>query len=812
MKKIFTLLTAVGLMSFAGHAQLTSGKVTGNVISSNKPVDAATINLLKATDSSIIKAAVSSSGKFSFENIPGGKYLIAITAVGFSKQYTPSFQLNEQNPTQQIAAIQLTAVQKALREVTVSAKRPFIEQRAGKTLINVEASPTNSGLNALEVLEKSPGVSVDKDGNISLRGKQGVMILVDGKPTYLSGADLAALLKNMQSNNLDQIEIMTNPPAKYDAAGNSGIINIKTKKNTVRGMNGSISNTYTQGLYGRTNNSFTLNYRNNKLNVFGGYGFNYYEGYNSLLIDRRFYDANKNIVGSADQASRPHFKGYNNNIKAGLDYNFSKKDVAGFVVNSNFNNGKEDPSGLSYIRNAAGEVLYSLRSSNDNSSTFSNISTNFNYKHTFDSTGKEISADADYVHYKKSSHTLMTTETFDGAGFKNSHDVKLRGEIPSDINIFSVKVDYVHPISKTLKVEAGAKSSYVNSDNMVAYTRDNGTGWKADDRSNHFKYQENINAGYVSVSKSWKKWNLDAGLRVENTNAKGKQFSNDSSFKRDYTNVFPNIGLSYEASRKHQFNFSYSRRIDRPDYDDLNPFVFFLDSLTYGKGNPYLQPQFTNKLEFSHTYGKFLTTSINYAQTDDVITQLLKQDTEKKITYQTRENVNKMRQVGMTVAFNAPITKWWNTNIYVNIFNNHYTGLYQSDPIDIQFTSFATNINNSFSFGKGWGAEVGGFYRSKGADGLLVANPMYLVNAGVSKQVLNKKGTIRLSVRDIFFTQRFSGYARYSDVDVNLSSTRDSRQVSASFVYRFGKTNIAPARRRTGGAGDEQNRIKGGGN
>jgi iron complex outermembrane recepter protein len=808
MKKLFTILAAFGLASFTSEAQLN---LSGTVGSAGKPLEAATINLLKASDSSIVKMTMSMKmGDFKLSNIETGKYLVYVTAVGYQKYYSPAFELG--NQSHKLPAIDLAAANKALAGVTVTSKKAFIEQRPGKTVINVEASATSAGLNALELLEKSPGVSVDKDGVISLKGKQGVMVLVDGKPTYMSGADLAGLLKSMQSNNIDQVEIMTNPPAKYDAAGNSGIINIKTKKSNTRGLNGNLSSSYTQGIYGRTNQSLNVNYRNKNINIFGGLGYSYYEGFNNLKLDRVFYGADKSIVGLSDQVSRPHFYGNNYSAKAGVDYTLSKKDVIGVMVNSFFSNGGENPYSTSYVRDARSNIIYSLKSENDNTFKFSNVSTNFNYKHTFDSIGREISADLDYIYYNKNSNTLLSTATFDKHGAKNANDVNLKGVIPSGIDIYSFKVDYVHPLSKTLKLEAGGKSSFVNSNNQVEYTRNNGTGWYADNRSNHFIYKENLNAAYVSISKNWKKWNMQVGLRAENTIAKGKQVINDSSFDRNYTNLFPNIGVGFDASKKHQFNFSYSRRIDRPDYDDLNPFVFFLDSLTYGQGNPYLQPQITNKFEGSYTFNRFLTTTLNYEETDDVITQLLKQDTEKKVTYQTRDNVNKMKQIALTVMVNKPITKWWNTNVYLNVFNNHYTGMYVADPIDIQFTSFAGNMTNSFTFPKGWGAEVSGFYRSKVADGLLIANQMYMVNGGVTKQVLKKKGTLKLSIRDIFLTQKFSGYARYSDVNVNLTSTRDSRQVSLSFNYRFGKTSIPPARKKSGGAGDEQSRVKAGGN
>ena len=830
MKKILTLLTVVLTLSFVSRAQLTNtapaekvirGRITGSVIDGNtKTIESATITLSRLKDSSVAKMSVADkTGKFEFENIAEGKYFVSISAVGHEKGFSETIEINASNTDIKLKTIELVPQAKSISGVTVTSKKPFIEQKAGKTIINVDASPTNTGLNALELLEKSPGVSVDNDGNISLKGKQGVMILVDGKPTYMSGADLTALLKNMQSTSLEQIEIMTNPPAKYDAAGNSGIINIKTKKGIVKGMNGSANASYTQGLYARFNGGLNLNYRNDKLNLFGSYNAGKYEGYNNLTIARRFYESdNTTLKGSSDQLSRPHFKGIYHGVKAGMDYYFTKKTIAGVVVNANFNDNDEDPTSTSYVRFPSGAVDYKIGSRGDNSRKWTGVSSNFNFKHTFDSTGREITADVDYAFYNNKSNTQLTTQIFDANDVKNDDDIILRGDIPSNIDIYSAKVDYIHPFKSGIKLEAGVKTSFVKTDNQVEYLRNSGAGWTADDRSNHFVYEENINAAYAIFSKSIKKWELSAGLRVENTNATGHQIKSDSSFKREYTNLFPNVGLSYSAGEKNQFNFSYSRRIARPDYDDLNPFVFFLDSLTYGQGNPYLQPQFTNNFEVSHTFNKFLTTTLNYTQTDDIITQMLKQNTEKKVTFQTQENFNKMKQIGIAVMANFPVTKWWNMNIYTNVFNNHYTGIYQdgakNDAIDVQFTSFGGNMTNSFTIGKkGWTAEVSGWYRSKVAEGLLVANEMYAVNSAISKTILKKKGTIKLGVRDIFYTQQFSGYAKYSDVDVDITSKRDSRQFNLSFNYRFGKKNIAPERRKRGGASDEQNRVNtGGGN
>jgi iron complex outermembrane receptor protein len=815
MNKLITLLTTVFItLSLTSFAQQSNNKISGSVTDENtKTIESATITLLKAKDSSIAKITTSDkTGNFTFENISDGKYLISISAVAHETAHSVVFEVNAANTTIKLKTIRLVPQLKSLGTVTVTAKRPLIEQRPGMTVLNVDASPANTGTNALELLGKSPGVSVDNDGNISLKGKQGVLILIDGKPTYMSPADLAAFLKNMQSSNLDQIEIMTNPPAKYDAAGNSGIINIKTKKGNIKGMNGTVNTGYSQSYYSMFNGSANLNYRNNKLNLFGGYNGGTYEGYNNLTIARKFYENDKTLAGSGDQLSHRHYKGTYQSAKAGMDYYFSKKDVAGFVVNGYFGDNHQPQSTNANVRDATESILYKLRSIANNSSSYNNISANGNYKHTFDSTGRELSADIDYAHYNNKSNNNLNTQSFDANDIKNGNAVNLAGHIPSTINIYSGKLDYVHPFKNGLKLESGVKTSYVETDNQVTYLRDNGSGWSQDDRSNHFIYKENINAAYAIFSKKMKKWDVTAGLRLENTISKGHQLKNDSTFNRNYTNLFPNAGIGFSANDKNQINFSYSRRVARPDYEDLNPFIYFIDSLTYGQGNPYLQPQFTHNFELSHTYNKFLTTTINYTQTNDIITQILKQDAEKKTTYQTTENLSSMKQFGVSVTANVPVRKWWNMNVYTNVFNNHYKGIYGADPINVQVTSFMGNMTNSFTMSKGWSAEVSGWFRSKGAEGLLIAGNMGAINSAISKQILKKKGTIKIGVNDILNTQQFHGYAKYSVVDVKVDTYRTSRQFNLNFIYRFGKTNIPSERRKTGGAGDEQNRVKSGGN
>lgn len=810
---LFFLLLSV----YTAVGQTGGKKIVGNVIGSNqKALEAATVTLLKANDSSLVKIGVSDrTGAFEFDNIPEGKYIVSISGVGHETSYSP-VEIRPTSNNITLKTVELLPRAQSMAGVVVTAKKPPIEIKAGKTVVNVDASPTNAGLNVLEILEKSPGVSVDNDGNVNLKGKSGVLILIDGKQTYLSGTQLAAFLKSIQSNSLDQIEIMTNPPAKYDASGNAGVINIKTKKGMLKGMNGNVNFTYNQGFYPKLFGGANFNYRNEKLNVFGSYDGGQWEGFGILKIDRNFYK-DGSFSGSSDQATNRHNKANWNNLKIGMDYNFSKKDVAGIVVTGRLNPWKNLQTSESNLRDVHGNISSVFISDAYNANKTRNINTNFNYKHTFDSTGREITVDLDQGYYKNTGTNFLTTKIYDTGGEQIGNTILLEGNVPSTINIYTAKTDYVHPFSKTMKLEAGIKTSFVNTDNNVLYRRDSSTGWKVDEqRTNHFVYKENINAAYGIFTATIKKWEFTGGLRIENTNVSGTQELNDSSFTRNYTNLFPNAGAVYTINDKNQLSFAYSRRIRRPDYENLNPFTFFLDSLTYGQGNPYLQPEMSDRAELSHTFKKFLTTTISYTQTNDIITEILKQYTEKRTTFQTKENFSRMRQLGLSVSMNKQLTSWWNLNVYSGVFRNNYSGLYNdgatNTPVDINVTSISGNITNSFTFAQTWAAELSGWYNSNPSEGLLIGRSMGAINMGVSKQLMNKNATIKFGVRDLLRTSNFSGYSRYADVDIDISNDRrkDNRVYNISFTYKFGKNNIAPARQRRGGANEEQSRVKSG--
>ncbi len=816
MKKLSILFVIVIALGIKSIAQVKNGRISGTIIDGNtKTIESATITLQRAKDSSLAKMSVADkNGHFNFESVPDGKYFVSVTAVGHNKGFSETIEINTANPSVELRTIELVPAAKNLGAVTVTAKKPLVEQKLDRTIVNVEASITNVGNSALEVLEKSPGVTVDKDGNISLKGKQGVVVMIDGRPSYLSGADLAALLKNMPSSQLDQIEIMTNPPAKYDAAGNSGVINIKTKKNKQFGYNGSITSGYTQGRFARFNDGINFNYRNGKFNVFTSMNYSRNHRGEDLLITRNFRDANtKNLISIFDQNSAMTNQSHYYSGKVGLDFSPGKKTTMGIVLSSYSNPHTWTSRTNTFIYDPNYNLVSQTKANSRNDDKWKNFSSNFNFRTVLDSNGQELTSDLDYIQYRSTSTQPLISSYYDNAGNLLATPDTLFGNLPQNITIYSGKMDYTLPMKKGAKFEAGIKSSYVKTDNNASYDSiQNGQHIPDYNRSNHFIYTENINAAYVNYSRPLgKKWSGQFGLRIENTNAKGDQLTTNNKFKRNYTQLFPTVYLQYSANEKNQFVINYGRRINRPDYEDLNPFIHFLDRYTFEQGNPNLKPQFSHNIELSHTYKGFLTTTLNYSRTTDIIQQVIEQNELNNETFIKKSNIATRDQLGITVTAYKELTKWWSGNIYLNVANNKFRGIVNNEPVSIGITGFTMQMQQQFKWGKGWGAELSGFYRTKGVEGVIFIEPIMQVDAGFSKQILKNKASIKLNVRDIFANAVFKGYSRYGNVDARFKDINDSRAVSLGFTWRFNKGKLkASAGKSNGGASDEQERVKSG--
>jgi hypothetical protein len=802
------------LSSLYTLAQDAGTRITGLITNSEgKPVEAASVTLIRAAEKKIVKIAITNTqGEYEFVGTKPGAYLIQVTATGYNAGAAAPFEIKEGQDNYVPEIAPLAMAEKSLGNVTVTGRKPIVENKIDRMVVNVESMISSAGSNALEVLEKSPGIMVDRDGNISLKGKQGVIVLLDGRPTYLSGTDLANMLRNMPSSELDQIEIMTQPPAKYDASGNAGLLNIRTKKSKANGFNGSASVSYVQGRYPKSPNSLSLNWRHNKVNLFANYGFSYWEGFNDINILRKFGTAPNQTIFNQDTYG--HSYGRNHNAKVGMDFYADKKTTFGVVVNGTVNPRDFYSDGEARISGADMVVDSINLASSHNHDSWKNLGVNFNFRKVLDSKGSEITADADYVWYGTQTNQNSDNNMVYPDGTPVGDPFLIKGDLPSDIRIYSIKSDYTRKLTNGARFDAGIKSSLVKTDNNAKYYIYDKThsDWVIDDtRSNHFLYDENINAIYVNYNQQFKKWGIQTGLRLENTIGRGEQITTKEVFKRNYTQLFPTLYVSHKPNDKHTFAFTYGRRIERPNYQDMNPFQFFLDQFTYRQGNPYLLPQFSNNLELSHNFKGALNTTLNYTYTSDIINDILKQDDDTKVTYQTKENIGNRTNIGLAISYNAPIKKWYTISFYANPYYNRYQGMVNNLPLDVSMVSFMVNMNNQFRFGKGWGAEVSGFYRSKTQDaGIIIANPMGVVNFAFSKQIIQGKGSLRLALNDPFWIQRFSGYTKFGNINTEIKSQWDNRRVGLTFTYRFGKQMQQAPRRRNGGATEEQQRVGGG--
>lgn len=810
MSKILTLIGCMFLTAFV-HAQRISGFVKDE---KGKAIASASITLQQAKDSAIVKLSVTDKeGNFIYNNISAGKYFVSVVAVGYQKQSSLVFELGTIDFM--VPAFNLQKAVKQLEGVTVTSKKPMIEVKADKTIVNIEGSINAQGSDAFELLRKSPGVTVDRDDNISLSGKNGVQIYIDGKPSPLSGKELADFLRSLNSNQIESIELITNPSAKYDAAGNAGIINIKLKKNKAYGTNGSVNAGYGIGIYGKYNAGLNLNHRNNNVNLFGNYSFNNSTNENNMNLYRQQLDTLFDQKGTMTQ------KNTSNNFKAGLDYFINKYNTIGVIVSGNFNNNSMSNysnTPITYMPTNTGyRLLIADNSSNGNRN---NTNVNINYRHA-DTAGRELNMDADYGSYRLNNNQLQPNYYYNFSG-SNELERRVYNMIaPSKIDIATFKTDYEQPFAKG-KLGIGGKFSLVETTNN--FERFNVfTSTKVLDtlRSNNFNYKENINAGYVNYNRQYKGINIQLGVRVENTNATGtstgyKQngagYANyDSTFKRNYTNLFPSAAITFNKNPMSQWSLSYSRRIDRPAYQDLNPFEFKLDEYTFQKGNTQLIPQYTNSFNLTHSYKYTLTTTLNYSHVKDVFTQLI--DTaEKSKSFITKKNLATQDIVSVNISYPFQY-KWYSVFANMNMNYSRYKANFGAGrTIDLDAAAFNIYMQHSFKLGKGYTGEISGWYNSPSIwQGTFKSKSMGSVDAGLQKQILKGKGNLKLSVSDIFYTMRWSGTSNFAGQLLTASGNWESRQFKINFSYRFGKLTVKSARQRATGAEDESKRVQSGG-
>ena len=805
MKKIYSLFFCISAISNIAIAQLT-----GTVKSpDNQAVAGATVVLLKPDNKLIKVVFTDSEGKFEFEQPVADSCKISVSYVGFATYFSALF-----TPKNTVLPFDITLLIAAtnLQEVKIVARRPFIERKIDRTVVNVDALIGNAGATALEVLEKAPGVTLDQNDGLILKGKSGVMVFIDDKPTYLAAADLAGYLKSLPAGSIETIEIMTNPPAKYDAAGNAGVINIKLKRNIERGFNGGINLAYGQGRYGRTNNSLNFNYRINKINFFSNAGISQNDSYQDLTIWRQYYKPTGEYDSAFTQNSYIKKENGSANLKLGFDCYFSKKATMGVVLTGFRNPSARITTNKAQILDINNQLTGKVEAFNPTQSLWRNRSANINYAYKLDSTGRELSMNLDYINYNSEMSQTLTNAVFDAKNKFVSQTI-LDSSLPTNISIKTAKIDYVHPLTSGGKLEIGTKTSFVETKNVADFTDVfDKIRTPNYDFSNSFNYNENINAAYLNYSKNYKQLSLQLGLRLENTNITGYQLGNikikDSTFVRNYSNIFSTFYAQYQldTTQTHVVGFNLGRRVERPNYQDMNPFSYPMDRFTYYGGNPFLQPTFSYNFELSHTYKNKFTTTLEYSLAKNIISETNEQ--RGTIYYSRPGNLGEKLIYG--ISFNGTFQpyKWWTIQVYGLAQNRSYKAFLYEQTLDESRPFWLIMPTNQFQMSKGWSAELAGSYQSKVLSGQFLVLPVWAIRAGVSKKILKDQATIKFNVSDILYTNQVGGDIRnIANATANWYSYLDTRVVSVAFSYRFNKGKTLNIRQ-SGGSDSEKSRVK----
>ncbi len=805
MLKIIHQLTSFLLLAFAALASAQTDKIT---ITGQFPLSAtsgeAVVYLINAQDQSLAKTEIAdATGNFAFSSVSKGNYSIRMTQNGQTlysgETFAAQADLN-------LGTIAISDV-KQLEEVTIAKTKQYIERHDGKMILNVENSIAAAGSSAFEVLERAPGINVDTNDNISLRGRGGIIVQIDGKPTPMTGANLANYLRGIPSGSVEKIEFISNPSSKYDAAGTS-IINIKMKKDKRRGTNGSISSSVGQGRYIKNNNNLSLNHRNQNLNIFGNYSFAYREGFNDLQLNRKFYEGNT-FTGAFDQDNYLKMTFRNHIARAGVDYRINDEHTLGVLVSGVSN--KFNPTGNNfsdvYDQNAVRSTYF--RSQSHNKDNWRNYSANLNYKFVIDTTGTEFTTDIDYANYSNTTDQNFDIiyGTYNGSAAALPY--RVHGDLQGSLNIYAVKSDFVKHFGKT-KFESGIKSSYVQADNDLMYfDRSSGSDAYDPTKSNRFIYKENINAAYLNAAREFGKFNFQLGLRLENTNISGEQLANSRSFDDSYIQLFPSALISYAMHPKHSFDLNYSRRIQRPGYDQLNPFRFYIDHTTYKEGNPYLIAQTTHSFELTHAFNQKIFTTLSFTRTSDNITDTVSPSlTQAQVTVQSVNNLDSVDVFGLYFIVPVNVTKWWDATNNINLYTAKYNGNVSNTQLS-NAGNFTWNIstNHNFKLGGGFFAELSGEYRAKERYAFDNIQPIWFMNAGLQKKFENKS-TLKLAMTDIFRTNLIKARLNYTGYEEHFAVRRDSQVITLSYTYNFGQGN-GNGRRRTGGADDIKQRAGG---
>ena len=808
MKKI-NLIIGLTFLTVLLNAQT---RIKGRLINNeNEPIPFATVAIMKSLDSTILKGNFTTEdGTFEFEKIQPGNYYVKSMAIGMAKKISPSFEIKD---AQTEFVLKDLIVEKSglnLKSVEIAATKSLIEFKNGNTVINVENSMLAAGNTAYDLLKRAPGVSVDNNDKIAIQGKEGVKIMIDGRMQQLSTDQLANLLQSMSAEGIDKIEIMKNPSVKYDAEGTAGIIQIKTKKAKILGYNGSASVGIVQGALLGGNGGISLNYKAQKYAITSSLNATSRNRQKELNITRKIRTNAEDLI--FDQSNSEINKNKSMEYKLGADYYVSNKTTLGVMLDGGAGTPNSNGTNNTFILGNNTVGFDNLASLSDIKNNWNSNNLNLNLTHKTDSLGGQLDASFDYTMYKESGENNY------GNYFKDAQNNEVinmfpniyRNTILSDINMLIGAVNYKKPFGNKVTFETGLKYSDVNTDNSLLFERKENLSdnfYNDVNFSNSFSYKENVGAGYVNFIKEFSKLSMQIGLRAEYTNATGFNKTIQSKINRDYLQLFPNVSFDFKQSESHSFQMSYNRRINRPDYFQLNPFKFYLDQYTASEGNPFLNPETSHNIDFSHTFKGNLNNSISFSRTEDAISQLTVQDDDTKETKQITRNIKASNILSYNLSANVPVKKWFSVQLSLSAWYQNFEGAINGINFNIGKPSMQGNITNAIILPKEFSLEVSGQYTSSLLWGIFEVKPRGSVDIGIKKMLCKNKVSIKLSASDIFRTSLTRVDVHFDNQNINLSQYQDTRRVNLTFKYNFGNAKFRLNNNRSSN-NDEKNRLK----
>ena len=786
-----------------------TGSLTGTLQDEKSaPLPLANVSILKAADNKFVAGALTTSeGKFSIKTPEPGKYFLRFTSIGFAEFKTDAFEVTRADFTKDFGSLTLKADIKTLQDVSVTALRPTITQLADRMVVSVEGTAMAAGNTAYAVLSRAPGVFIDAEGNIQLNGKSGVTVMIDNKLTYLSARDLRTMLEAMPAENLKNIEVITNPSAKYDAEGNSGILNINLKKNTQQGMNGSVYTNYNYNFKQQHGYSTggNINYKSGKWNSFMNVDLARRVGGRDATFTRVFYAQNKttyfdqNAVGSYLNQGPP-------SVRMGTDYSFNNNHSVGVIFAYTKNTGKQDFLTDTYIGTAPKTPSQLIEADNISTNTYRNRTINFHYTGKLDTLGTMLTSDFDYVKITNRGFTNMYNYF---TNMNNGQKVQdfLYTNTPSGFDIYSAKIDFTLPVKKVFKLEMGTKASRVISENDFQFFLNNGSLVLDPKRTNHFKYNESIYAGYLNGSGPIsKKLTAQAGLRLEHTASIANSITLKKITPNSYTNLFPSLFLQHKVSDNYGINYSYSRRLTRPNYGSLNSFKAYRDPYTWYEGNPYLRPQYTNSFSLTQIFKKLYVVTLNYQQHKDAMNEIPMLNVDSAITVYTTGNISSGKSMGLNAVAPLKIRKKWDSQNTINLsYTKNVMQTNLGEVVNDQLSAMLQS-NHTILLPKDIRMEANVLLRGPAANGLYIMAPMHRFDLAFKKSFLKKKLDVTVNVVDLFKTFQ---YLWTTDIAGNVNEFDQYfrvRVIGASLRYNFSRGQKVEQKRRGTGA-DEVNRT-----